>query len=77
MRKLMPRSVYEDLKSRPTLSATQSLDLKSEEYVLSDGETCLERVWLSRDPKSEAAVQVEQRTCPNGSWEDVAEYDVE
>lgn len=72
----MPRSIYNELKSRRTLCQTQSLDLKHEDYVMVDGQMCLERIWPSRDPSQEAAVQVERRTCPNGSWEDVAEYEV-
>ena len=72
----MSPSVYQDLKSRPTLSCSQSSDLKSEQYVMAGGQMCLERIWLSRDPTQEAAVQVERRTCPDGSWEDVAEYEV-
>ena len=70
-------SVYDELKSRPALCKSQSLDLKKEDYVMVDGQMCLERIWLSRDPFQEAAVQVERRECPNGSWENVAEYEVE
>ena len=70
------RAEYEDLKSRPTLCQSQSLDLKSEEYTMHGGKLCLERIWLSRDPTQEAAVQKERRTCPNGGWEDVGEYEV-
>jgi hypothetical protein len=72
----MLRSTYNELKEKPTLCQSQSIDLKSEEYIMHNGKLCLERIWLSRDPTQEAAVQVERRECPNGSWEDVAHYEV-
>lgn len=62
----------------PTLAVGQTADLKRESYVDAGGAVWLVRWWLKRcgveDGDTGAAVEVEARLCPNGSWFDVGEY---
>ncbi len=70
------KALYWVLRDQPTIHANQTLELKVEEYVATGEDFCLERIWLQREHTTKPKVLVERRSWPNGSWKDVAEYEV-
>jgi len=77
LKAIMPHSFYSDLEKKPTLSSSQSGDLKEDRFVKVDDVEYQQRIWVSRDQSAEDAIMVERRKCPDGKWFVFASYSID